>query len=118
MDSGRNEKSDLNTSNFNSVDNYTVMMPKPSFSIQYTEYSTCSVFLHKLLLVAFILQIVLHIFNTRIFVLGDSDPRHLQGDGAEGPGSRGGRPDRLHPLQEHVHERHQQLEGTNLEPLN
>ena len=53
-----------------------------------------------------------------LFCLGDGYPRHLQGEGSEGPGSRGGRPDRLHPLQEHVHERHQQQEGTNLEPLN
>jgi hypothetical protein len=48
-----------------------------------------------------------------MFILckGDGDTRHLQGEGSEGPGSGGRRTDRLHSLQEHIYERHQQQKG-------
>ncbi len=46
-----------------------------------------------------------------ILCKGDGDTRHIQGEGSEGPGSGGRRSDRLHPLQEHIHERHQQQKG-------
>jgi len=44
-------------------------------------------------------------------ILGDSHPRHLQGEGQEGPRGSGRGPDRLHTLQEHLHECNQQQKG-------